>query len=241
MSLPYTTRAGAHFLDLAAARGLRVGGHAAHRLPWLARGMDVKEHLHQPYDGIWDPVADDVVQLSRVSGAAIVPTLQVVEIFRRLLEDSTAGAGTDGVPFLSAVERTRLRNMRLSLQDPQAPARMLWGHAATIRRLQAAGVPIGAGTDGFLPWALHLELEALVRAGLTPAQAIAAATTSAARILGAEGELGRIAVGHRADLVLLDADPLEDIRHTRRVAAVIREGALADRVGIAARAGQAPR
>jgi hypothetical protein len=230
-----TTRGGAHFLELAAARGLRVGGHTAHRLPWLVRGMDVKEHLHQPADGIWSPVADDVIQLSRHTGAAVVPTLHVVDIFRRLLDDSTAGADTDGAAFLAASDWVRLRNMRRALQDTAAPSRMLRGQAATVRRLQAAGVTVGAGTDGFLPWAMHDELEALVRAGLSPLEAIAAATTRAARILGTESELGRIAVGYRADIVLLDANPMHDIRHTRRIVHVIRDGALVDRAGIAAR------
>ncbi len=68
-----------------------------------------------------------------------------------------------------------------------------------------------------------------MEAGLSPAQAIAAATTTAAEILRLEGEIGEIAVGKRADLVILDANPLEDIRNSREIWAVIRNGELIDR------------
>src|SRR5574342_503589 len=75
---------------------------------------------------------------------------------------------------------------------------------AATKRVHAAGVPIGAGSDVPLPWALQWELEELVAAGLTPLEAIHAATKVAARILGAEEEIGSIAPGHWADLVILD-------------------------------------
>src|SRR5687768_10735979 len=75
----------------------------------------------------------------------------------------------------------------------------------------------------------ELELEDLVAAGLTPLAAITAATSEAARVLGADAEIGTVAVGKRADLILLDADPLEDIRNTRRIRMVIQRGRIVDR------------
>jgi imidazolonepropionase-like amidohydrolase len=80
-----------------------------------------------------------------------------------------------------------------------------------------------------LPTALHDELERLVAVGMSPAEALTAATLTAARVLGAEGEIGRIAPGYRGDLLILDADPLADIRNTRRIHAVIQGGAVIDR------------
>lgn len=77
-----------------------------------------------------------------------------------------------------------------------------------------------------------MELEQLVAAGLTPAQAIHAGTGGAARILGAEKDLGTIEVGKWADLVLLDADPLADIRNTRRIWKVMHYGHVVDRAAI---------
>ena len=75
-------------------------------------------------------------------------------------------------------------------------------------------------------------VQTLVAAGLTPLQTIHAGTGAAARILGAENELGTIEVGKWADLVILDADPLSDIRNTRRIWNVMQYGRLVDRAAI---------
>ena len=103
----------------------------------------------------------------------------------------------------------------------------------TVAKLLRAGVTLGTGTDIWqYPAAVHLELEELVAAGLTPAEAIRASTTSAARIIGAERELGSVEVGKLADLVILDANPLDDIRNTRRISAVVQNGRVVDRTAI---------
>lgn len=98
-----------------------------------------------------------------------------------------------------------------------------------VATLRAAGVQLLAGSDGpsgcLAPgFALHEELENLVRAGLTPLDALRAATLEPARFLGLADSLGTIQPGKLADLVILDADPLIDIRNTRRVAGVIADG-----------------
>jgi imidazolonepropionase-like amidohydrolase len=103
--------------------------------------------------------------------------------------------------------------------------------AAVTRRARELGVSILAGTDamasdsaGALP-NLHRELEVLVsQAGLTPMAAIVAAMGTAARAVGIEETTGTIAPGRVANLVVLDADPLADIRNTRRIAFVIKNG-----------------
>jgi len=105
--------------------------------------------------------------------------------------------------------------------------------------MHESGVPVGAGTDTpinySLPgYALHSELEFLVRAGLSPLDALRAATIRPAEFLGLEGEMGRIEPGMRADLVLLSADPLEDISNTRRIDAVVSRGRLLDRDALSA-------
>jgi hypothetical protein len=102
--------------------------------------------------------------------------------------------------------------------------------AALLRAMHAEGVPLLAGTDSnAFGFALHRELEALVEAGLTPAEALRTATINAARFVGLENEVGRIAAGYGADLILLDANPLQDIRNTTRIDAVILRGQLLDR------------
>jgi hypothetical protein len=94
--------------------------------------------------------------------------------------------------------------------------------------LEKSGVPILAGTDAPLPnsipgFGMHAELEALVRAGLSPWSALRAATAEAGRYFAADS-LGSVCAGCDADLVVLDADPLSDIRNTRRIALVVSDG-----------------
>jgi imidazolonepropionase-like amidohydrolase len=104
-----------------------------------------------------------------------------------------------------------------------------------VKAVSAAGVTILAGTDGPLPptepgKSLHRELELLVEAGLTPLQALAAATSAPARAFGLP-DRGRIAPGLRADLVLVDGDPTVDITATRRIVAVWKRGVALERSG----------
>lgn len=104
-------------------------------------------------------------------------------------------------------------------------------------RLFRAGVELLVGTDTpvqFCPpgFALHQELELLVVSGLTPAAALMAATRHNARSLGQAAQLGSIEAGKLADLVILDADPLVDIRNTRRIFRVIRSGRVVDPAGL---------
>lgn len=96
-------------------------------------------------------------------------------------------------------------------------------------KLYRAGVPLLVGTDSPEPqvppgFSLHQELEMLVESGLPPAAALRAATLTNATVLGEKDRLGSIAPGKQADIVLLSANPLDDIRHTRRIDAVIRSG-----------------
>ncbi|MCU6497970.1 amidohydrolase family protein [Rugamonas sp. A1-17] len=87
-----------------------------------------------------------------------------------------------------------------------------------------AGVPIVAGTDDIAGFTLHSELALLVKAGLTPAQALQVATRNGARYTRTSNDRGSIAAGKLADLVLVDGDPTKDIADVRKVAAVITRG-----------------
>lgn len=100
-----------------------------------------------------------------------------------------------------------------------------------VGKMNAAGVPIMAGTDAAAPnvfpgSSLHEDLAYLVQAGLTPMQALQAATTRPAEFLRRNAQQGTIEVGKRADLVLLDANPLDDIHNTRKIRAVVLNGKL---------------
>jgi imidazolonepropionase-like amidohydrolase len=103
--------------------------------------------------------------------------------------------------------------------------------------LNKAGVKLLAGTDTPQPFvypgfSLHEELELLVRSGLTPLEALRTATYNPADFLGALDSLGTIGRGKLADLDLLDANPLTDIRNTRRISAVIANGRVYDRAAL---------
>ena len=96
-----------------------------------------------------------------------------------------------------------------------------------ITRLNEAGVPIVAGTDG-MGIELVRELELYQEAGFTPAQAIQSATIVPARVVGADKRTGSIAVGKEADLVLVDGDPSKELGALRRVVTVVNDGYVMD-------------
>jgi imidazolonepropionase-like amidohydrolase len=100
---------------------------------------------------------------------------------------------------------------------------------ANLRRVHAAGVPVAAGSDagniGTLHGpALNRELVLIVEAGRSPGAALIAATRRAARVMGREHDLGTLEPGKLADQLVFDANPLVDIRNTRRIALVIKGG-----------------
>jgi cytosine/adenosine deaminase-related metal-dependent hydrolase len=140
------------------------------------------------------------------------------EVLDKLPEDVAAdwGAGGGGLGGRSA--------------DPTFPNWSLF----LVGLMHQAGVPIGAGTDTPIAsaapgYSLHSELEMLVRAGLSPIEALRAATLRPAEFFGLEGEMGTIEPGRLADLVLLAGNPLDDITQTRSVLAVVTKGQLLDR------------
>lgn len=96
---------------------------------------------------------------------------------------------------------------------------------ATVGALHRAGVPIVAGTDQVVPGhSLHREIEIYVRAGFTPMEAIQAATIVPARVMKVENDVGTVEAGKRADLIILTANPLENIRNIRSVKTVMTAG-----------------
>lgn len=98
---------------------------------------------------------------------------------------------------------------------------------AIVGALHRAGIPVVAGTDQAVPGhSLHREIELYVQAGFTPLEAIRAATIVPARVMGLDKELGTVQKGKRGDLILINGDPLADVRNTRNVEYVITNGAM---------------
>ncbi len=108
-------------------------------------------------------------------------------------------------------------------------AQKAWGiQARNLKKLSDAGMTIAVGTDGNTAWAPHVEMADMVAAGMTPAQVIVAATKHGAEFLRM-ADAGTIVVGKTADLLVLDANPLDDITNTRKISAVYLKGVAVNR------------
>jgi imidazolonepropionase-like amidohydrolase len=198
----------------------------------IAAGADGLVHVFADTDSIAEFVA-----LAKRRGAFVIPTLAVNK-------SVTGVAG--GAPLIddarvdSLLTATDLGQLRQAFPTrPNSPAR--YAHAqAAVRALNAAGVPILAGTDAPNPGtthgaSIHSELELLVEAGLTPTQALASATSVTARAFRL-ADRGRIATGLRADLVLVNGDPTTDIKAARSIHSIWKGGVQFDRAAYAVRA-----
>jgi imidazolonepropionase-like amidohydrolase len=114
-----------------------------------------------------------------------------------------------------------------STDRPQAAA--TWAiQGRNLKKMSDAGVKITVGTDGNTPWAPHVEMADMVAAGMTTSQVIVAATRNGAEFLRMPNT-GTIANGQVADLIVLDANPLDDITNTRKINAVYLRGAAVPR------------
>jgi imidazolonepropionase-like amidohydrolase len=157
--------------------------------------------------------------------AFVVPTLTVVESTSGVQSGAPLTEDARLKPYLGAQE---MRQLRSSFPKRDKTPIRIENAFAAVRQLKAAKVPILAGTDAPNPGtthgaSMHRELELLVRAGLTPTEALTAATSAPAAAFKLKNR-GRIAPGLRADLLLVDGDPTTDITATRAIHTVFKGG-----------------
>lgn len=202
-------------IDEAHRNGLRVTAHIftlADAKGLLRAGIDAFAHGVRDRD-----VDDEFLDMARQN-----PTL----VLTPNLPDRGVRASMGwlrGSLSLAEYERIEAENT----DRPQAQS--VHGiQARNLARMNAAGVRIVVGTDGNTPWAPHAEMADMVAAGMTPMQVIVAATRNAAEFLRMT-DAGLLAAGKSADFLVLDANPLDDITNTRRIAAVYLRGAAVDR------------
>jgi imidazolonepropionase-like amidohydrolase len=128
-------------------------------------------------------------------------------------------------PGLSAAEFDKLE--KANKDDPKKQA--FHGiQARNLKKMNEAGVRITLGTDGNKAWGPHEEMEDMVLAGMTPMQVIVASTRNSAGFLRMT-DAGTLEPGMVADFIVLDANPLDDIKNTRKISAVYLRGAAVDR------------
>jgi imidazolonepropionase-like amidohydrolase len=224
-------------IDEAHKHGLRVAVHATgleDAKALLRAGIDIFAHMISDVD-------DELVALFKQHPNTVVLTAlggPRRTVYAPWLNPPHALVAETVSP--AQIKRLQDRLGRTSPED-LARGREAWDRLARgLARLNAAGVTIGVGTDGggqqgdqFVGWTMHTEVENMVAAGMTPAQAIVAATRRSAEILGLS-DLGTVAAGKSADFVVLDANPLDDITNTRRIDRVYLRGKEIDRAGLKA-------
>ena len=172
------------------------------------------------------------------NGTWVTPTLVSIEVQTPYATSPEEQSSDPHLQFVPESLRKEWDPRDPKNHVPEADQKWWANQYANDTRLTAemhqAGVPILSGSDSldrcvFPGFALHQELALLNQQGLTPLEALRAATSDAAKFLGRQSEFGVISDGAHADLVLLDENPLDKISNTTRIAAVIREGVYLDR------------
>ena len=230
----------------AGERGMPIAGHVPAEVDprdAARAGMRTMEHMRAELGGYCtratQPACDSIIPVLREHAVWQTPTL-LPRWFRAHMDSvDVADPRLASLPrvvrdYWLAEHAQRLQARTADdwrrLRGEHDEERWLAGH------LQRAGLALLAGSDAGVPFShpgigLHEELAMLVDAGLTPMQALQAATRNAAQALGADS-LGTLEVGKMADVVLLSANPLDDIRNTRRLVAVVLGGRVLERAAL---------
>lgn len=172
------------------------------------------------------PKVKKYIKLMKDKGISVDPTLATFDFLKKV-------DGTVGDPWQAIVDhlppdlQRRYQTAELDIPDAETAKLYAKSYAKMIEfvgMMYQAGIPIVAGTDELAGFTLQGELELLVKAGLTPAQALQVATLNGAKFSNAASHKGQIAVGMDADLLLVDGDPTKNIADVRKLVLVVTQG-----------------
>jgi imidazolonepropionase-like amidohydrolase len=215
-------------------RGIRTTVHTSSE--YRARqaifaGVDTLAH-----PVIQGPITDDFARLMGAKKVPMVTTLTIGDNYSRLAEHPEY---LDEPLYKATLTADRIRTLKTETRKEYQERKWTWWMQImttiaqeNLRKINDAGGVLVAGTDQTTGPALHRELELLAGAGIPPLEIIRIATLNGAIFLGKERELGSIEEGKIADLVLLGADPVQDINNARQIVEVIKGGKLVDRSGL---------
>jgi imidazolonepropionase-like amidohydrolase len=230
--------------DEAHRLGMTLTGHVPkgmNAIEAVEAGMDQISHLHflppvfvaksvKPDDSMTAPFDPDspearhAIEVFKKHGAVIDPTFTTLELQVRI-KSMPITAFEPGMAKVAPQMVEHLNNMGYPPAAAPQIRRAMNQLARVLMTLHRAGIPIVAGTDVTVPGhSLHRELELYVKAGFTPMEAIQAATIVPARAMKLDKESGTVEAGKRADLIIVDGNPLESISNTRKVKTVVTNG-----------------
>ena len=229
-------------VDEARRLKMRVVGHIPQRGKGITEkffqpGYDLVAHAEEFAQQTSPPATEAIsryVDMAKRNGTWLIGTLTVDD---RILEQTThpetlhsrselrfippqmRGAWVDHNPYAALASPGYIQLVRQIIEF----------NGELVRAFTAAGIPVLAGTDSMVPgivpgFALHDELEAMAAAGMSNVRVLEGTTRLACQWLGVDGDRGTVEPGKSADLLLLDADPLENVSNTRKIAAVIARG-----------------
>lgn len=229
-------------IDEANKQGMKVVGHIPNAFKGRTEeafvpGFDMVAHAEEfskQADDFSDEQAKRFAQLAKRNGTSLSPTLITIVRIAEQIRSLDSVRNLPGLKYVHPLIQSKWLTAN-NYSNDASPERITYFeklidfHIRLVKAFKEAGVPVVAGTDAgtsgvIWGFSLHDEIELLVSAGLTPQEALVSATRLPATWLGIEDKVGTVEAGKYADLVLLDANPLDNISNTRKIAGVFVNG-----------------